>query len=129
MFVQMIRAAFHLPAIFLAAAVALHASAAPASPHSLKLWYDRPATNWNEALPLGNGRLGARVFGGAPERLQLNEESLWAGLPVEAWPKDHSKHLQEVRRLLFRIQFPAPRDVAVRLNGEQKVVRSEAPGI
>jgi len=68
----------------------------------LRLWYDRPATNWNEALPLGNGRLGAMVFGGiAEERLQLNEESLWAGCPVESWPKDYFKHLQEVRRLLF----------------------------
>lgn len=68
----------------------------------LKLWYDQPAKTWNEALPLGNGRLGAMVFGTpAKERLQLNEESLWAGCPVEAWPTDFSKHLAEVRRLLF----------------------------
>jgi alpha-L-fucosidase 2 len=43
---------------------------------SLTLWYDAPAKNWNEALPVGNGRLGAMVFGGAQrERLQLNEET------------------------------------------------------
>lgn len=66
----------------------------------LKLWYNRPATNWNQALPLGNGRLGAMVFGGAPEHLQLNEESLWAGAPVESWPENYFAHLQEVRRLL-----------------------------
>ena len=66
------------------------------------LWYRQPATNWNEALPLGNGRLGAMVFGTpGKERLQLNEESLWAGCPVEAWPPDFPKHLAEVRRLLF----------------------------
>ena len=72
------------------------------SQDAMKLWYDKPAANWNEALPLGNGRLGAMVFGTpAKERLQLNEESLWAGCPVEAWAPDFPKHLAEVRRLLF----------------------------
>ena len=66
------------------------------------LWYQQPAAKWTEALPLGNGRLGAMVFGiTTKERLQLNEESLWAGCPVEAWPADFPKHLAEVRRLLF----------------------------
>jgi len=66
------------------------------------LWYRQPAGKWEEALPLGNGRLGAMVFGGvATERLQLNEESLWAGSPVESYPPDFPKHLAEVRRLLF----------------------------
>ena len=70
--------------------------------HPLSLWYQQPAKKWEEALPLGNGRLGAMVFGGAAkERYQLNEESLWAGCPVEAWPPDFPKHLAEVRRLLF----------------------------
>jgi alpha-L-fucosidase 2 len=68
----------------------------------LELWYESPAANWNEALPLGNGRLGAMVFGTpARERFQLNEESLWAGCPVESYPPDYLKHLNEVRRLLF----------------------------
>lgn len=45
--------------------------------NDLKLWYDKPAAIWNEALPLGNGRLGAMVFGDpAVERLQLNEETI-----------------------------------------------------
>ena len=52
-----------------------------------KLWYDQPAKEWTEALPLGNGRLGAMVFGSiVKERLQLNEESLWAGEPVDTYP-------------------------------------------
>ena len=73
-----------------------------ASASSLSLWYQQPAAKWEEALPLGNGRLGAMVFGNpAKEHLQLNEESLWAGCPVEAWPEDFPKHLAEVRRLLF----------------------------
>ena len=46
----------------------------------LKLWYHQPARNWNEALPVGNGRLGAMVFGRVEEELiQLNEETLWSG--------------------------------------------------
>src|SRR5690348_1481689 len=46
------------------------------------LWYDHPAANWNEALPLGNGRLGAMVFGTpATGHLQLNEETVWSGGP------------------------------------------------
>lgn len=47
---------------------------------NLKLTYNKPAENWNEALPIGNGRLGAMVYGGAiQEHLQLNEETIWAG--------------------------------------------------
>ena len=47
-----------------------------------RLWYRQPAAEWTEALPVGNGRLGAMVFGGtAQERLQLNEDTLWAGGP------------------------------------------------
>jgi alpha-L-fucosidase 2 len=66
------------------------------------IWFDQPAKTWLEALPVGNGRLGAMVFGGvASDHLQLNEESLWAGAPVEAWPADFPKHLAEVRRLVF----------------------------
>ena len=51
----------------------------------LKLWYRQPASKWDEALPVGNGRLGAMVFGGIElERLQLNEETVWAGKAVDA---------------------------------------------
>ena len=66
------------------------------------IWYRQPTTNWNEALPIGNGRLGAMVFGGiARERLQLNEESLWAGSPMDAYPPDYSNHLAHVQQLMF----------------------------
>lgn len=45
-----------------------------------KLWYEQPAGEWEEALPLGNGRLGAMVYGGIlEEHLQMNEESMWYG--------------------------------------------------
>jgi len=62
----------------LAACLLMH----PASAQSLKLWYNKPASKWTEALPIGNGRLGAMVFGGiAQDHLQFNEQTLWTGGP------------------------------------------------
>jgi alpha-L-fucosidase 2 len=65
------------------------------------LWYRQPAPEWNQGLPLGNGRLGAMIFGTASrERIQLNEESLW--MPTTATDNPEAlKHLPDVRRLLF----------------------------
>ena len=68
------------------------ASVAPAA--DLDIWYDEPAEIWVEALPLGNGRLGAMVFGGAPaERIQLNEDTIWAGRPYDPSRADALKAL------------------------------------
>ncbi|MCH5377741.1 MAG: glycoside hydrolase N-terminal domain-containing protein, partial [Planctomycetes bacterium] len=69
---------------------------------SLTLWYRRPASIWEEALPVGNGRLGAMVFGGVDrERLQLNDDTLWDGYPIDASNPASLQALPEVRRLLF----------------------------
>ena len=66
------------------------------------LFYTHPAREWNQALPLGNGRLGAMVFGNVTgERIQLNENTLWMGGPRDTNNPDALKHLPEVRRLLF----------------------------
>ena len=55
-----------------------------------KLWYKAPAKDWFSALPLGNGRLGAMVYGDvAEEHVQLNEESLWAGTPEDPYPEKY----------------------------------------
>lgn len=68
----------------------------------LKLWYRQPAAAWTEALPVGNGRLGAMVFGGvAEERIQLNEDTIWAGPPVPVQPADAAKYVAEARALFF----------------------------
>ncbi len=68
----------------------------------LTLWYRQPAANWNEALPLGNGRLGAMIFGGmAQERLQLNEETVWAGQAIDRTNPAALEALPTVRELLF----------------------------
>ena len=75
-------------------------STPPAEP--LSLWYRRPAEKWVEALPVGNGRLGAMVFGGVPEeRIQLNEDTVWAGYPLERDRDGAYRYLPEIRRLLF----------------------------
>lgn len=72
-----------------------------AQEQQLKLFYDKPASNWNEALPIGNGRLGAMVFGDpAKEQLQLNEETIWAGEPGNNVPKNTAAKIQEIRDLL-----------------------------
>lgn len=64
--------------------VALLSLPVTAEGENLKLWYDAPASKWEEALPLGNGRIGAMVFGNPTEELyQLNEETLWSGEPAE----------------------------------------------
>jgi alpha-L-fucosidase 2 len=79
---------------------------ADAGTDALKLWYRKPATQWVEALPLGNGRLGAMVWGGIEhERLQLNDDTLYAGGPYDANNPDALAALPEVRRLIFAGQY------------------------
>ncbi len=66
------------------------------------LWYRQEAANWNEALPIGNGRLGGMIFGGAQsDRIQLNEDTVWAGEKRDRNNPEAAKNLPEVRRLLF----------------------------
>ena len=73
----------------------------------LTLWYEKPAAQWVDALPIGNGRLGAMVFGGgedgAPgkELLQINEDTLWSGKPRDGNNPDAKKHLPDVRRAVL----------------------------
>ena len=80
-------------------------AAAPASA-ATTLWYRQPATKWTEALPIGNGLLGAMVFGGtARERLQLNEGTLWAGEPYDPVNPMALETLPKVRELVFAGKF------------------------
>ena len=66
------------------------------------LWYDQPAEEWVEALPVGNGRLGAMVFGNPEnERIQFNEESLWAGSKTDNNNPQSLEHLGEIQQLIF----------------------------
>lgn len=84
------------------AGAAVPAPGDPVRAAPLKLWYPRPATQWVEALPVGNGRLGAMVWGGARnERIQINEDTLYAGGPYEPTPTTALAALPQVRELLF----------------------------
>lgn len=88
---------------------------ASASAPDTTLWYDAPAKNWNEALPIGNGRLGAMIFGGvAQERLQLNEDSVWSGAPQDADNPEALDALPEIRRLLFEGNYAEAQRIANR---------------
>src|SRR5690348_10549524 len=77
------RKRFPLFTTFLLAVSAVHFCLAQTTPgQALRLWYDHPAEKWTDALPVGNGRLGAMVFGGVfDERIQFNEDTLWKGHP------------------------------------------------
>ena len=91
----------HLPAL-----AARSSSASTTAAEALKLWYRLPARQWVDALPLGNGRLGAMVWGGTSrERLQLNEDTLFAGAPYDANPEDALPALAEVRQLIFEGRY------------------------
>jgi alpha-L-fucosidase 2 len=87
---------------------------------SEKLWYKRPASTWTEALPVGNGRLGAMVFGRPNEELiQLNESSLWSGGPVpQSINPDAAKYLFEIRKVLMEQQdYAAATAIAKKMQG------------
>ncbi|MGN0527500.1 MAG: glycosyl hydrolase family 95 catalytic domain-containing protein [Eubacterium sp.] len=89
------------------------------------LYYKSKAKAWEEALPVGNGRLGAMVFGNLSgvERIALNEDSLWSGYPKDLNRKDAGKHLDEIRQAIFSGNHKEARRIA---NGERRGHWSEA---
>jgi alpha-L-fucosidase 2 len=84
----------------------------PTANESLVLWYDKPASEWTEALPVGNGRLGAMIFGGPKsEQLQLNEDTLYAGSPYDPNNPEALKALPEAQRLIFEGKYKEAHDL------------------
>ncbi len=80
---------------------------------SYKVWYDKPAVYWEEALPLGNGRLGAMVYGNpAKEEVQLNEETVSAGSPYKNYNPDAKAALPAIRQLIFDGKYPEAQEMA-----------------
>ncbi|MDR2497575.1 MAG: glycoside hydrolase family 95 protein, partial [Tannerellaceae bacterium] len=81
----------------------------------MRLWYDKPATKWVEALPVGNGAMGAMIFGGTEnETLQLNEETIWAGQPNNNANPNALQALPVIRALLFEGKFAEAQEMATR---------------
>ena len=84
-----------------------------ADPGALKLWYNSPAASWEAALPVGNGRIGAMVFGGVEkDQLQLNEDTFWAGGPHNNPNPAARQNLAEIRRLISQADYAAASDLA-----------------
>ena len=86
---------------------------------NLKLWYKQPARNWNEALPIGNGRLGAMIFGSAKDELiQLNEETFWSGGPANTNPNPMApQYLPQIRTALFNEDYEKAGELAKKMHG------------
>src|SRR5277367_6102339 len=90
-------------------------NAQPRESSSLPVWFKQPAAKWTDALPIGNGRMGAMIFGGVKdERLQLNDDTLWSGAPRPWNNPDALKHLAEVRKLVLEQQDYVAADAVCR---------------
>ncbi len=87
---------------------------AAAQNNDLKLQFNKPAKDWNEALPIGNGRIAAMVFGNpSTERLQLNEASVWAGEPGNNNPEGFYQVLPQIRQMIFEGKHKEAQDLAM----------------
>jgi alpha-L-fucosidase 2 len=105
---------------------ALKAAAQEEAP--LTLWYRQPARQWTEALPLGNGRLGAMVFGGvAEDRIQINEATLWGGGPHDYTNPEAARHLAELRRLIFAGQIQDAERLTAQMMGNPSLLMPFQP--
>lgn len=105
--------------LFNCAAISLQAQK---TPDELKIWFNHPAGSWNEALPVGNGRLGAMIFGYPfSERLQLNEETVWSGRPADFVNPEAKAALPVVRKLLFEGKYTEAQKLAQeKMMGDKK---------
>jgi hypothetical protein len=91
----------------------------------LRLWYTHPATQWVEALPVGNGRLGAMVYGDPyRETIQLNESTVWGGQPNRNDNPDSREALSEIRKLVFDGKYKEAQDLV-----NQKVISKVSNGM
>jgi alpha-L-fucosidase 2 len=113
--------------LFLVAAAALSLSARAAD-NGPNLIYDKPAGKWTEALPIGNGRIGAMIFGGTEdERLQVNEGTLWGGGPHDYTNPEAYSHLEEIRRLIFAGKVDEAETLSATMMGKPKLLMPYQP--
>jgi alpha-L-fucosidase 2 len=95
----------------------------------LELWYNKPAAAWTDALPIGNGRLGAMIYGDyLHENIQLNEESVWAGSKINNNNPEAKTYLPVIRQAIFNGEYKKANDLSVKyLVGIPAKVRSYQP--
>jgi alpha-L-fucosidase 2 len=93
-----------------------------------RLAYDAPALKWTEALPVGNGRIGAMVFGGLEdERLQIAESTLWGGAPRDYTNPEAASHLDDIRRLIFEGRVKQAEARSARVMGQPPLLMPFQP--
>jgi alpha-L-fucosidase 2 len=120
---------FGLRAVLILAIAGTLPSIAPASSGTgFQLTYEKPATKWTEALPLGNGRIGAMVFGDTEdERVQINESTLWGGVPHNYTNSAAYAHIEEIRTLLFAGKVNEAEVLSQSLMGKPKLLAPYQP--
>ena len=93
------------------------------------IWFDKPAESWNEALPIGNGRLGGMIYGKPyTELIQLNEDSVWYGGPMCRNNPSAKKYLSQIRKLIFEGRIGEAQDLcAFALSGTPEEQRHYEP--
>ncbi len=112
--------------LILAAVTSLGLSGVAQGP--LQLTFDKPAADWNHALPVGNGRIGAMIFGGTEdERIQVNEDTLWGGGPHDYTNPDAYSHLEEIRNLIFADKIAEAEKVSAAVMGEPRLLMPYQP--
>jgi alpha-L-fucosidase 2 len=98
------------------------------TPGPLELWYNEPAHQWSQALPLGNGRIGAMVYGAVDhERIQLNEATLWTGRPHDYTNPDAYRHLAKMRELIFDNKVQEAEKLSSQMMGTPPVLAAYQP--
>ncbi|EMI55725.1 glycoside hydrolase family 95 protein [Rhodopirellula sallentina] len=114
--------------VLLLSTAVVHAAPPDTKSKPLQLWCSQPAGQWSEALPIGNGRLGAMVFGGVDqEHLQLNEDTLWSGVPHCYDNPDAYQHLGTVRKLLAEGKYEEAEANAQKMLGVPKYQQAYMP--
>jgi alpha-L-fucosidase 2 len=102
-----------IPPRLRASAVAFQTTTTHPTSNHLRLWYASPAEKWDDAMPIGSGRLGAMIFGQVPdERIQFNEDTLWTGEPHDYVRAGAFDHLAEIRSLIFAGKQKEAEDLA-----------------
>ncbi len=113
-------------ALFLVVAVVV--SLASGAEREPKIHFDQPGSKWTEAIPLGNGRLGAMVFGGVQdERYQINESTLWGGGPHDYDDPEAYGHLNEIRKLIFDDKVSEAEQLSSTMMGVPKLLMPYQP--